>query len=218
MVVLKTHKRLIEDGSSYSLGFTAASLRPDLARIIAETYLSQGDWEQTKQKVLGTNALQSRSKSSGIRMEREIRQRLQTLTRQQLEILAHAPSEGRRAIAWLSVLKHSAFIFTFAAEVLRAKLEISDFVFRPSDYEGFYHSQSIAHPELAVLNPSTQAKLRGVLKTMMREVGILEADLKNNTIHRPIVPHDVMGTIMADNRKWLAGFLIPDSEIASLRE
>ena len=36
--------------SSYNLTFTAASLRPELARVVAETYLATGDWQATKEK------------------------------------------------------------------------------------------------------------------------------------------------------------------------
>ena len=69
----------------YNLGFTAASLRPELARIIAEAYLAGGgDWEVAKTRVLSSNALQSRSASSAVRMERELRQRLATLTLRQI--------------------------------------------------------------------------------------------------------------------------------------
>lgn len=107
----------------YSLSFTAASLRPELARIVAEIYLACGDWDLARKRVLSENALQSRTQTSSGRMEREFRHRLQTLTRHQIEILATAPADSRIAIAWLAVMKHSAFVFEYAAEVLRTKLE-----------------------------------------------------------------------------------------------
>ena len=43
-------------------------------------------------------------------MEQEMRQRLQTLTREQLGILASASADNRRAVAWLSVLKLYPFV------------------------------------------------------------------------------------------------------------
>lgn len=206
------------DYHPYSLSFTAASLRPELARIMAEIYLDFGEWEQTKKRVIIENALQSRTSSSAVRMEREFRQRLQTLTQRQIEILAAATLDIRTAIAWLSVLKHSAFVFDFAAEVLRAKLENLDAVFRPSDYENFFHAKSVSHPELASLKPATLTKIQRVLKTMLREVGILGQSPKDNSLRRPSLPTEVLEAILADNRTWLAGFLLPDNEIASMKE
>lgn len=64
----------------YSLSFTAASLRPELARVVAEHFLNLGDWDLVKRDILATNALQARTPSSGLRLERELRQRLMALT------------------------------------------------------------------------------------------------------------------------------------------
>ena len=200
----------------YRLSFSAASLRPELARIIAEAYLSCGDWDETKEKVLKDNALQARSTASAVRMEREIRQRIQTLTPQQIELLALGSTDSRHAMAWLAALKHIEFIYTFAAQTLRAKIEILDFTLRPSDYEDFIASQSILHPELASLKPSTQDKVRRVSMTMLREAGILSDKQQGFDITRPFLPTDAQDVIIADNRYWLAGFLVPDEEIRTL--
>ena len=64
------------NAAPYNLSFTAASLRPELARIVAEHFLAVRDWEKTKEHILSTNALQCRSASSAVRLERELRQRL----------------------------------------------------------------------------------------------------------------------------------------------
>lgn len=203
--------------SRYNLSFTAASLRPELARIIAENYLSCYDWDVAKQKVLKNNALQSRTTSSAVRIERELRQRIQTLTVPQIEILASAPSDSRTAIAWLSMLKASAFVFDFASEVVRAKLEALDYTLRPSDYETFFTMKGTAHPELLSLSPTSKTKIRNVLLSMMREAGLLNPSRKDNTLCRPVIPHDVQSAMIADDRRWLAGFLVPDNENFSTR-
>lgn len=202
--------------NQYILSFSAASLRPDLARIVAEVYLDCSDWDEAKKRVIRDNSLQSRTPSSAIRMEREFRQRLQTLTHRQIEILATAPADSRVAIAWLSVLKHSAFVFDFVNEVLRSKLENHDAVLRHSDYENFFHSKSVSHPELAALKPATQTKINRVLKTMLREAGIMGQSGKDDSLCRPLLLPEILDAILADNRRWLAGFLVPDNEIATL--
>lgn len=200
----------------YRLSFSAASLRPELARIIAEAYLSCGNWDDAKEKVLSDNALQARSAASAKRMEREIRQRIQTLTPQQIDLLANGSTDSRGAMAWLAALKHIEFIYTFAAQTLRAKIEILDFTLRPSDYEDFIASQSAIHPELAELKPSTQDKVKRVTMTMLREAGILSDKTQGWDIARPFSPTDAQDVIIADNRFWLAGFLVPDEEIRTL--
>lgn len=200
---------------AYSFSFTAASLRPELARIVAEHYLTTHDWQVTRQWVLSTNALQCRSASSAIRFESELRKRLQTLTAEQIRILAQATEDDRIAIAWLAAMKHSAILFDFTAEVLREKLAIKDAVLRPSDYETFVNHQSAIHPRLAELSVSSKYKIRQVLLKMLGEAGILQNGPGMGTIHRPVLSPTLIRVISADNPGWLAGFLVPDSEISS---
>ena len=202
--------------NSYSLGFTSLALRPELARIVAEAFRTAGNWEDAKASVLSSNALQARTATSANRLEREIRKRLMSLSPQQLELLVTAPMDACSSLAWLSVLKTTPFIMSFTADVLRAKLEASDRILRRSDYENFFSSQAIEHPELNTRTPTTKAKLRAVLLAMLRDVGILVPTGKEDSIQRPVIPSDVYDSILADNKRWLAGFLVPDSEIATL--
>ena len=199
--------------SPYNLSFTAASLRPDLARIVAESYLAVRDWDLAKAHVLSSNALQCRTAGGGERQERELRLRLKRLTDDQLTLLAQATSEDRAAIAWLAALKHIQFAFEFAAEVLRDKLAAFDPVLRPSDYEAYVDIKSTSHLEINKLSDVSRSKIRQVLLRMLREAGLLGAGPGLGTIQRPILSPQVLRAVTADNPRWLAGFLVPDSEV-----
>ena len=74
---IQTHPKPSRTSSGFNISFTAASLRPELARIVAEHYLAAGDWDLAKQRILSSNALQCRSAGSAVRLEREFRQRLE---------------------------------------------------------------------------------------------------------------------------------------------
>jgi hypothetical protein len=200
---------------SYNLSFTAASLRPELARIVAEYYLEVGDWDLARARILSSNALQCRSVGSAIRLERELRQRLERLTLSQITLLAQATAEDRSAIAWLAVCKHILFAFEFAAEVLRDKLSAHDPVLRHSDYEAYIESKELTHPELAQLTPSSKNKIRQVLLKMLTEAGLLANGRPLGTIQRPPLSPTVICAITSDSPSWLAGFLVPDIEIPS---
>lgn len=208
--------RLCLGSSSYNLGFIGASLRPQLVRIIAEYYREAGDWELAKERILASNALQSRNARSALRVERELRQRLGTLTHDQLALLAQATLEDCAAISWLAACKHVQFAFEFAVEILREKLAEHDPILRHSDYETYVESKSPAHPELARLTSSTKNKVRQVLLRMLNEVGLLVPGEALGTIQRPVLSPAVVRVISNDNPKWLAGFLVPDTEIMNL--
>ena len=206
----------IDSQTRYNLSFTAVSLRPELARIVAECYLETGSWDMAKVRILSSNALQCRSASSAVRMERELRQRLKCLTGGQIAILAQATAEDRAAMAWLAALKHIRFAFEFAAEVLREKLATHDAVLRPSDYETYVDNQSVSHPELIQLAASSKGKIRQVLLLMLAEVGLLGPGTSLGTLQRPVLSPAVLNAITADSPHWLAGFLVPDTEIGCL--
>lgn len=199
----------------YNLSFTAASLRPELARIVAEYYLEDGNWDLAKDRTLSNNALQCRSSSSAIRLERELRQRLETLTHDQIAFFAQATAEDRTAIAWLAACKHIRFAFDFASEVLRDKLCVHDPVLRHSDYEAYAETKGLSHPEFARLTTSSKNKIRQVLLRMLTEAGLLVKGTGLGTIQRPVLSPAVLHIINADNPSWLAGFLVPDIEIPS---
>jgi hypothetical protein len=199
----------------YTLSFTAASLRPELARIVAESRLRTGDWKSASREILAANALQCRSASSSSRLEIELRHRLSTLTDEQLELLAHATAEDRAALAWLAACKYNRFVFEFAAEVLRDKLAAHDPVLRHSDYEAYLDIKSLSHPELERITPSSKSKIRQVLLKMLVEAGLLNPGEAMGTIQRPVLSPVVGHAAAADSPHWLAAFLIPDEEIQS---
>jgi hypothetical protein len=98
---IQTHPKPSRTSTGFNLSFTAASLRPELARIVAEHYLAARDWDLAKQRILSSNALQCRSAGSAVRLEREFRQRLGALTQEQLILAAEATADDCSAIAWL---------------------------------------------------------------------------------------------------------------------
>jgi hypothetical protein len=206
----------MESPTTYNFSFIASSLRPELARIVAECYLDAGDWTLVKRRILSSNALQCRTASSAVRMERELRQRLATLTHDQLVLLAWASTEDRAAMTWLAATKHITFAFEFAVEVLREKLATQDPILRPSDYETFVENKSASHPELAQLTASSKNKIRQTLLRMLAEADLLSAGTALGTIHRPVLSPGAVQAITSDCPGWLAGFLAPDIEIGGL--
>ena len=204
------------DTTIYSFGFTSASLRPELVGIMAEKFAELGSWEETKAAILESNALQCRSAASSNRLERELRPRLQTLTPRQLQLVNQTTIDGRVALAWLAAVKRHAFLFDFAAEALRGKLDLHDPVLRASDYERFIEEKSISHPEVAKLTESTLGKIRRTLLAMLRELGALQKGEDLGALCRPVIPPEVEDSMREDEPKWLAAFLVPDSQIKSV--
>ena len=202
----------------YRLSFTSVSLRPDLARIAADAYLACGTWAGARQQVLADNAFQSRTKTSLQRMEREIRTRMELLTRDQIVLLAEGTSEERAAMAWLAATKYAALVREFAADVLRSKLADFDSVLRPSDYNNFIAARLPSHPELGELTESSSRKIRRVLLLMLMEAGMIREENGERRITRPMQTQRVIDSIVADDAQFLDGFLWSNEGIAAIRK
>ena len=91
-----------------------------------------------------------------------------------------------------------------------------DPVLRHSDYESYVENKSVSHPELVRLAEVSKNKIRQVLLRMLAEAGLLGAGAALGTIRRPALSAAALRAISSDSRHWLAGFLIPNSEIRRL--
>ena len=118
-------------------------------------------------------------------------------------------------MAWLAALKHVVFAFEFAAEVLREKLAAQDPILRHSDYETYVDDKSVSHPELARLTAHRRAKSgRFFCACSQKRACLVKAPHGNypTSVLSPAVLH----AITSDSPRWLAGFLVPDTEIGGL--
>ena len=181
--------------------------------MIASIHIDEeGDWDRTKAAVLERNALQTRSASTGKRLESELRQRLQRLNGPQLKLLARGSSDERSAMAWLAVLKRIQIAADLTRQVLVSKLSSQDPVLRRSDMAAFYEECVRDHPELSALAPSSQQKVRSALLQMLRDAGLLVGKPgKGGTlgmVQRPLLSPQVQELVISDDPALLAGFLL----------
>lgn len=76
-----------------------------------------------------------------------------------------------------------------------------------------FESKRLIYPELAQLTPTSKSKIRQVLRRMLAEAGLLIPGDMWGTVQRPALSPPVVRVITADDPHWLAGFLVPQSEI-----
>ena len=153
----------------YKLSFTAASLYLSESIKIAHTYLETKDWDRTKEVVKKENILQSRTQSSSVRLYRELAQRLQTLSQDQVELFAEGTIQEQKLLLWFAICKRYAFIREFAVEVLHEKYLVLDYELMELDYDSFFNRKADWHPELDEITDKTRNKLKQVLFRMLKE-------------------------------------------------
>ncbi len=193
----------------YNLGFTAFGLGSSQLLELATLFVELNeDWQEVRKAAIRDNIFRQSKESSLIRLEREFRLRLETLTANQTALLVESPSEARVPIALLAVFKRYRFVRDYAEGVLREKAEVFDFEVRPSDYSSFVEQQEPAHPELAELSDSTAKKIRQITHRILTEGEIL-SDTVPQRIAPAVLSQQVIAVIRDEDLSLLPAFLQP---------
>jgi len=162
--------------SRYALSFTSGALLMREALIAAPIYLREHDWAKVRELIEEDNLLQSRTRSSGFRLAREVAQRLSVLTDDEIELLLDATTSERGLLMWAAACRRYVLIGEFAEEVLRERLLILASTLDYDNFDSFIRGKAIWHEEVAELKESTLHKLRSTVFRMLVEAGLLSDD------------------------------------------
>lgn len=159
----------------YRLSFTTGGLFITEAPVVAACYLTHLDWTGARDQVRQDKLLQVRTDAAATRISKEIVARLELLTHTELQALAELNLRDRAYLLWVAACRRYRLIHDFAVEVLREHHLMRRRQVTLGDYDNFYNSKALWHPELDALAPSTQSKLRQNLFRMLREADLLSA-------------------------------------------
>lgn len=157
----------------YALSFTSGALLAHEAAIAVPLYQRERDWVLVRQLMCRDNLLQSRTVSSGLRLAREVAQRLSVLTDAELELLTDATATEREHLMWAAACRRYALIGEFAEEVVRERFLLLTPTLSHDDFDTFVRGRALWHPELEELKDSTVKKLRSKVFRMLVEAGLL---------------------------------------------
>jgi hypothetical protein len=102
------------EAQRYALSFTSGALLMREAAIIAPIYLRERDWARVRTVVAGENLLQARTVASGLRLAREVIQRLTVLTDDEIKLLIEGTSTERGHLMWAAACRRYDLIGEFA--------------------------------------------------------------------------------------------------------
>lgn len=120
------------------------------------------------------NLLQARTVSSGVRLSREVVQRLAVLTDDELDLLLDASATERGYLMWAAACRRYKLIGEFAEEVVRERFQLLTPTLTHGEFDGFVRGKALWHPELEELKESTVKKLRATVFRMLNEAGLRE--------------------------------------------
>jgi uncharacterized membrane protein YeiB len=175
----------------YNAELSAGSLMPLESRRIAALLLTHPTAEQWDSALKNDNLLQKKTMATARRQSRLIRNRLQTLDDQGLELIANGGQEVCLQMLFVAALKHSQLLADFLRTVYAERLRGMETHLAAKDWESFLIECN--HRDEAVLawSDSTKAKLFQVLVRVLAEAKYLESTrgmkLTPQSVHPDVV-------------------------------
>lgn len=158
--------------SRYALSFTSGALLMREAVIAGPLYLREREWTKVRELIEADNLLQSRTRASGVRLAREVAQRLAVLNDDEIVLLIEATTTERGHLMWAAACRRYDLIGDFAEEVLRERFLLLASTLDYDDFDSFVRGKALWHEEVADLRDSTLRKLRSNVFRMLVEAGL----------------------------------------------
>lgn len=161
----------------YRLSFTTGGLFLQEAPAVAELFLETDDWKATRKRVVDENLLGSRTTASASRVSLEVIGRLEQLSAEELEALLSFSSRDRGYLLWVAACRRYLLIRDFAVEVLHEQFLVRRLQITTGDYDAFWNSKAVWHPELDEVKDSTRERLRTNVFLMLRQAELTTDNL-----------------------------------------
>jgi hypothetical protein len=165
---------LLGESPRYKLSFTSGALYLPAAPIAARLYQLLHSWAEVREALRAENLLQARTGGTSVRWSREIVQRMETLTDDEVALLLDATSDEIAQIMWAATCRHYDIIAEFAEEVLRERFLLMHTTLSNEHFDEFVNLKRLWHEELSEIQPGTYLKLRSNLFKMLREGGLID--------------------------------------------
>jgi len=159
----------------YNLGFTSAAFLFRDSVLLSKLYLSLGDWNMVREKVLSENLLQIRTIAAQKRIYSETYTRLKALSEDALGVIANGERDDQAHMIWYAICKKYALIMDFSVHVLSPKIRINARDLSEADFNVFYNNLATSHDELNHISISSRAKLTKNLYRMLASAGIIDS-------------------------------------------
>jgi hypothetical protein len=164
----------------YRFSFTAASLQVPVMVLLAQKLVSEG----LLLEELKADDLQKGRAKTNLREFIEIRMRLNTLSSEEISVLANSNSDEQKFICLISFGRTYKYFRDFIEEVVLEKISLFDFKISEMDYNVFFNKKSIDHIELEKLTTLTQNKIKQVIFKVMQQGGLID-NTKDRNIQIP---------------------------------
>jgi len=194
----------MSQSSKYRFSFTAASLM-HVEMVKYAEYLVDADFDF---KGLSPDLLNKDKAKTGKREFAEIKPRLESLTNEEIQLLAAGDATTQKLLCYITCCRVYAYFRDFVRDVVLENVSLFNYQISDMDYNVFFNKKCIDHEELEALTDLTKSKIRQVIFKILEQAGIID-NVKTRKIIVPIIDTRLENTIKNSNPRDLALLLMP---------
>ncbi|WP_074557827.1 DUF1819 family protein [Parabacteroides sp. HGS0025] len=207
-----------ENNNVYNMAFTAGAAMLSETLAVAEAYLDCGqDWELTREKTIKENLMSKGKLSSNQRYFQLMKQRIEVLNNEEIQMLVHGSVSARRQLILLAICKAYRLIFDFINENVRECFYNFHESISYANFNEFFNEKKYEHPEMEKISELSIYKMRQVIFRILEQTELIES-AESGELRRPYLTEELERMIVKDDAKWLAIYLYSNNEISNLHD
>ena len=157
----------------YKMSFSTGGLLANESIEVAKLHEPGENWTETLERALSARTMSLPKHASNRRRLREITNRLETLSGDELDFLIYSHHQDQVAILWVAVCRAYRFIREFQSEVIRERFLSGKADLPLETFDRFFEEMAEWHEEISKISETTRLSLRKVLFRMLREADII---------------------------------------------
>lgn len=155
------------------------------------------DWVQLTSRDLDRDRAGTRKREFG-----ELKLRLSTLSKDEINYLGSASLENQRMVAFISCVRLYRILQEFLDEVVLYKIQAFDYQLDSMDFNSFLYNKSIDHEEIHLLSEITKKKVQQVIFKMFEQAGLID-DVRTKKLQVPFLDYGIKSIIPESEYKYL---------------
>ena len=160
---------------------------PEFTQFI-QLYQSGKSVNEIKQLSDDENIFQMSTKARGKRCSRNLAIRITALPEAMIDAFPHLNTTNQKLVSLISVMLTSRILDEFVYDVYRPKVTMHETTLQDYEVEAFLNQKRIESPEIAKWSLNTFKRLKGALKTFLRDAGLMEINPENKKEDKLLYP------------------------------
>ena len=187
----------------YKMSFSTGGLLVNESVEVAKLHEPGENWTDTLERALSARTMSLPKHASNRRRLREIANRLETLSEDELDFLIYSDRQDQVAILWVAVCRAYRFIREFQSEVIRERFLSGKADLPLETFDRFFEEMAEWHEEISKISEATRLSLRKVLFRMLRESDIIT---RNHQIQPPLLSIKFTDYLASHNKEEVGFF------------